>query len=118
MARILVADDEASVREFIARALEAEGHALTLAADGAEALARLQTGPFDLLLADIRMPVMDGIALALKAASEYPQLRILLMTGFSEERERAHNLEKLVHAVLVKPFDLAALRRAVNDALA
>ena len=60
-------------------------------ADGAEALDTLQRedGEFDLLLADIKMPVMDGIALALAAARDFPDLPILLMTGYADQRERA-----------------------------
>ena len=58
---------------------------------------------FDLLLTDVRMPVMDGIALALSAARERPELAILLMTGYADQRERAHNIEPLIHDVIPKP---------------
>jgi CheY-like chemotaxis protein len=70
MARILVAEDEAALRNQIVRALAAEGHDAIAAADGGEALDVLvrEGGRFDLLLTDIKMPVMDGIALALAAA--------------------------------------------------
>jgi len=66
---------------------------------------------------DIRMPIMDGIALSLAAARDFPDLTILLMTGYADQRERAHGLDALIHDVLPKPFALAALRGAVNDAL-
>jgi CheY-like chemotaxis protein len=64
------------------------------------------------------MPVMDGIALALAAARDHPRLVILLMTGYADQRERAYGLETLVHDVVSKPFSLATIREAVNDALA
>ena len=91
-----------------------------LRTDGAEALDRLVAakGEFDLLLTDIRMPLMDGIALALAAARDYPQLVILMMTGYADQRERASNLEALIHDVVQKPFSLAQIREAVNEALA
>src|SRR4051794_35590555 len=120
MARILIAEDEDSLRSLVARALAQDGHEVTTAHDGAEALDTLirAEGSFELLLSDIRMPIMDGIALALAAARDYPQLSILLMTGYADQRERAHGLEALIHDVVVKPFSLAAIRNAVRAALA
>ena len=120
MARILVAEDDDAVRALVRRALELDGHAVTTAEDGGEALEviRRDNGRFDLLLSDIRMPVMDGIALALAAARDFPALRILLMTGYAEQRERAHGLEAIVRDVVQKPFTLAEIRRAVAEALA
>ena len=75
-------------------------------------------GRFDLLLADIKMPIMDGIALALAAARDHPDLTILLMTGYADQRERAHGLDALVHDVITKPFTLVEIRQAVTGALA
>jgi CheY-like chemotaxis protein len=119
MARVLLAEDDMSVREFARRALESDGHAVTLAHDGGEAAQALsQSGMhFDLLLADVKMPVMDGIALALKVSRDRPYLPILLMTGFADQRERADGLETLVREVLAKPFTLDELLAAVGRAL-
>ena len=72
---------------------------------------------FELLLSDIRMPVMDGIALAHAAARAHPAVTILLMTGYADQRERAAGLDALIHDVISKPFSLGAMRRAVNEAL-
>lgn len=115
MARILIAEDEASVRSLVIRALQLDGHDVTETADGAEALEALNraAGAFDLLLADIKMPIMDGIALALAAARDYPALSIVLMTGYADQRERASGLEGLVHGVIAKPFTVADIRFAV-----
>lgn len=120
MARILIADDEDAMRSLVARAIAMDGHDITTAEDGAEALEILtrDEGNFDLLLTDIKMPVMDGIALALAAARDFPNLKILLMTGFADQRERASGLDAIVHDVITKPFAVADIRTAVADALA
>jgi two-component system cell cycle response regulator CpdR len=120
VARILIAEDEEAVRSLVVRILEMDHHQVTQAADGAaalDALTRAQ-GQFDLLLADIKMPIMDGIALALAAARDFPKLTILLMTGYADQRERAAGLDDLVHGIIAKPFTLAELRFAVAAALA
>ena len=77
MARILVAEDEEALRGYVQRALTQAGHSISAAADGAEALEVLtrEKGAFDLLLADIKMPIMDGIALSLSVARDYPDSR-------------------------------------------
>ena len=120
MSRVLIADDEDSMRTLVARAIAMDGHETVTAHDGAEALEILTEadGAFDLLLTDIQMPVMDGIALARSAARDFPDLTILLMTGFADQRERASNLNALVHDVVTKPFSVADIRTAVADALA
>ncbi len=119
MARILIAEDDDQVRGMVARALTEDGHATTAAGDGAEALDKLEraNGGFDLLLTDIKMPVMDGIALALAAARNHPELVILLMTGFADQRERAHGLDALIHDVIAKPFSLDQIKGTVKEAL-
>ena len=120
MPRILIADDEESMRLLVARAIALDGHEIVTAEDGAEALEILtrDSGAFDLLLTDIKMPVMDGIALALAAARDFPKVVILLMTGFADQRERASGLDAIVHDVITKPFAVADIRTAVADALA
>ncbi len=118
MARILVAEDDAAVSAFVTRALQHSGHEVTPTPDGGAALAALQSESFDLLLTDIVMPVMDGIALALKASKDHPAMKILLMSGFANERQRAHNLEALIHRVLEKPFTLEQICTAVAEELA
>lgn len=120
MSRILIADDEDSMRSLVARAIAMDGHDTVTAEDGAEALDILarEGGAFDLLLTDIKMPVMDGIALALAVARDFPALPVLLMTGFADQRERASNLSAIVHDVVTKPFSVVEIQRAVSGALA
>ncbi len=120
MARILLTEDDEAVRSFVKRALELDGHSVEVAEDGGEGVETLtrENGEFDLLVSDIKMPVMDGIALALHTARDFPELPILLMTGFADQRERANGLDALVHDVITKPFSLADIRKAVRDAIA
>ena len=119
MPRILIADDEDSMRSLVARAIAMDGHETVTAQDGAEALDILtrEGGTFDLLLTDIQMPIMDGIALALSTARDFPNICILLMTGFAHERQRAHNLEALIHRVVAKPFTLEEICAVVEEEL-
>ena len=119
MARILVAEDEQTVRELVTRALTQDGHEVEAVPDGAAALEKLAAAePFELLLSDIRMPVMDGIALALSAARDFPQVAIILMTGYAGERDRALGIDELVHDIVLKPFSLSDLKQRLRDALA
>ncbi|WP_332692345.1 response regulator [Devosia sp.] len=119
MARILVAEDDPSVRAFVVSALTMKGHEVVAEEDGglAAETAEAEAGRFDLLLSDIKMPIMDGIGLALHVAAKFPDMIIVLMTGFADQRERAHGLDALIYDVITKPFTLADLLAKVDDAL-
>ncbi|MCT8972267.1 response regulator [Microbaculum marinisediminis] len=117
---VLLVDDDDGVRTFVRRALEIDGYAVQEATDGAEALDLLR-GPArgaGLVLSDIVMPVMDGIALALNVARERPEVPVMLMTGYANQRERADGLDEIVHDVVLKPFTLAEIRARVRDVFA
>jgi CheY-like chemotaxis protein len=118
MARILLADDDGATRDLVRRALATDGHSVTSTQDGSEALEKLQEAPdgFDLLITDVQMPGLDGIALAEKGLAGCRQLRIILMSGFADELGRADHLK--VSRVLTKPFSLEQIRAAVKAALA
>ena len=120
VARILIAEDEPNVRALVTRALTQDGHDVIATADGSEALEAFTRAkkPFNLLLTDIKMPMMDGIALALSVARDDPELPILLMTGYADQRERASGLDALIHDVIAKPFTLFEIQSAVAGALA
>ena len=118
LARILVAEDDAAVQSFVNRALTHRGHKVTAVDDGLQALDALSDQSFDLLITDIVMPGLDGIELALKVTSDFPELPVLLMTGYSAERQRAHNLEELVCDVLIKPFTLQQICKAAERVVA
>jgi CheY-like chemotaxis protein len=119
MARILIAEDDDAVRELVVRALREDGHELVAVADGTSALDALSRhdGAFDLLLTDIKMPSMDGIALALATGRRHPDIAIMLTTGYADQRERAHDLDALVHDVITKPFSVEQIKGAVREAL-
>ena len=118
LARILIAEDEEAARILLSRALELDGHTIHAVADGAAALDYLQSGAdADLLLTDISMPVMDGIALALAVSRDRPALPVLLMTGFADQRERASGLDALIRGVIVKPFQIEEVRTKVRETL-
>ena len=119
MAKILIAEDDDALRGLVVRALSEDGHDLTATADGAAALDALPEhgGNFDLLLTDVKMPVMDGIALALATGRDHPEVAIMLMTGYADQRERAHGLDALVHDVIAKPFSVEQIKGAVREAL-
>ena len=118
MPRVLIAEDDTAVREFVRRALVHGGHHVQTAHDGLDALEVLGDSEFDLLITDIVMPGLDGIALALKVAKEWPQMAILMMTGFAAERQRAHNLDELIHQVIAKPFSLREICDSAEAAMA
>lgn len=117
--KLLITEDDDSVRSFLEMALALDGYDITLAHDGADAVEKLQEaeGNFDLLLSDIQMPIMDGIALALQVARDYPTMTIVFMTGYAHQRERAHGLDHLVYDVIMKPFTLADIRETVRKAM-
>lgn len=120
--RILVVDDEEAVRVFLKRALEHKGYDLTCVADGHAALRALQNaqnnGPYDLMISDILMPEIDGVTLALKASDACPDMGIMLISGYSDQRERAYNLEELIDGVMAKPFTMDLLGAEVKRILA
>lgn len=119
MARILLADDDKATRDLVKRALEADGHAVELTQDGTEALDRLTVAAdgLDLLVSDVNMPGIDGIELARRAIEKAPGLKLLLMSGFAEELERARTLPTDRLAIIPKPFTLDQIRSAVRDLL-
>jgi DNA-binding response OmpR family regulator len=119
MARILLADDDQATRDLVKRALETEGHGVDVTQDGAEALDKLrsQPGTIDVLVSDVHMPGIDGIALAGQAIEASPAIRVLFMSGFPEELERARSVKAVRLAVLSKPFTLEQVRAAVRALL-
>lgn len=104
MARILLAEDDDSLRGFLGRALERAGHDVVMCENGDDAIDALPNGPWDLLLTDIVMPGADGIEVARQAAVAQPELRIMFITGFAavalsaaQSAPQAKVLSKPVH---------------------
>jgi two-component system cell cycle response regulator CpdR len=108
MARILLAEDDAAMRQYLVRALEKSGYQVVSVDRGTAAIPHLEAGGFDLLLTDIVMPEMDGIELAQKAAVICPDIRVMFITGFSAVSLRAGQAVPNSR-VLSKPFHLRDL---------
>jgi len=116
--RILLAEDDDSMRGFLKRALERAGHDVIDFENGADALERLQEEPFTLLLTDIVMPRMDGIELARRAAEIDPELKIMFITGFAAVTLNNDASAPKDARVLSKPFHLKDLVAEVDRVLA
>jgi len=118
MARILVAEDDDAMRQFLAVALARSGHDVVAVGDGDSASRNIEQDDYDLLLADIRMPGVDGLELARAARVRMPQLPILLITGYAAEALGARDLIEQDVRVFSKPFHLHEIVRQVTHLLA
>lgn len=118
MCRILLAEDDDSMRGFLERALAKAGYEVIAFPNGEEAYERLQQEPFTLLLTDIVMPRMDGIELARRAAEIDPELKIMFITGFAAVILNNEATAPKEARVLSKPFHLKDLVREVERLLA
>jgi two-component system cell cycle response regulator CpdR len=116
--RILLAEDDESMRGFLARALERAGYDVIACDDGAAAFVRLKEEPFTLLLTDIVMPRMDGIELARRASELDPDLKIMFITGFAAVTLNSEVKAPKDARVLSKPFHLKDLVREIAKLLA
>ena len=116
MIRILLAEDDTSMREYLARALEKVGYIVTSVDRGTAALSLIETNSFDLLLTDIVMPEMDGIELAQRAASIAPDMRVMFITGFAAVALKSGAVSPQAK-VLSKPFHLRDLVDEVEKML-
>jgi two-component system cell cycle response regulator CpdR len=116
--RILLAEDDESMRKFLERALERAGYDVVSFGNGVEALARVHEEPFTLLLTDIVMPEMDGIELARRASEVDPDLKIMFITGFAAVTLNTENAAPSDAKVLSKPFHLRDLVNEVGLLLA
>ena len=120
MARILIAEDDTSMRNFLSLALTRAGHEVEMREDGLAALSALEEGlKFDLLLADIVMPGMDGIELSQKATVIAPALKVMFITGFAAVAlEKAGTAPQPGAKVMSKPFHLKDLVDQIENLLA
>ena len=116
--RILLAEDDESMRGFLERALAKAGYEVIAFANGKDAHERLQEEPFSLLLTDIVMPQMDGIELARRASELDPQIKIMFITGFAAVTLNTNSRAPKNARVLSKPFHLKDLVREIDRLLA
>ena len=118
MANILIAEDDKSMREFLSLALENAGHSVKSFHDGQEAFNHLKSNnKFDLLLADIVMPGMDGIELSKSATTIQPDIKVMFITGFAGVVLSQNDTELDASHVISKPFHLKDLVNQVEKIL-
>jgi len=115
--RLLIVDDNEGVRHLVSRWLERAGFAVEEARDGTEAVAMVRGNPPDVILADIRMPKMDGIELARAVKSEFPHIKIILMTAYSSPQTIAQARREGVDDYLEKPFTKDQVEKIATEVI-
>jgi excisionase family DNA binding protein len=117
--RVLVVDDEPSIRDLLSRTLDMAEYDVEVAPDGQSGVERLRLRDFDLLIADLRMPGMDGLTLIREARRFRAGLKVIIITGFSTESSAIEAVNLGVNGYLIKPFRvpqvLSAVARALGD---
>lgn len=115
--RILVVDDEASIRELLLKTLALAEYDVDLAPDGRTALDRLKIIPYDLLITDLKMPGVDGLTVIREARRFRPDLPVIIITGFSSEASAIEAVNLGVSGYLTKPFRVPRVLAAAAKAL-
>jgi excisionase family DNA binding protein len=115
--RILVVDDEASIRDLLAKTLALAEYDVDVAPDGRTALERMRLYPYDLLIADLKMPGMDGLAVIREAKRYKADLPVVIITGFSTESSAIEAVNLGVAGYLTKPFRVPQVLAAAAKAL-
>jgi two-component system cell cycle response regulator CpdR len=109
MARILLAEDDTQMRAFLSRGLRRAGHSVDAVGDGEAALMRATSANYDLLLADVVMPGIDGVELAKRVTVRQPRIRVMFITGFAAVALQDEGFAQKRPRVLAKPFHLRHL---------
>jgi DNA-binding response OmpR family regulator len=115
--RVLVADDEASVRDLLSKTLALAEYDVDLAADGRTAMDRLRAVPYDLLITDLKMPGVDGLTVIREARRLKADIPVIIITGFSTEASAIEALNLGVSGYLTKPFRIPRVLSAAARAL-
>ncbi|MDI6873585.1 response regulator [Candidatus Solincola sp.] len=113
--KLLIVDDNEGVRHLVSRWLERAGFHVEEASDGAEAVEMVRKEPPDVILADIRMPKIDGIELARIVKGEFPHVKIILMTAYSSPQTIAQAKREGVDDYLEKPFTKDQVEKMALD---
>lgn len=114
MKKILVVDDEESVRVILKQMLEQGGYSAEVASNGEEALAILKKSPFDMLISDINMPVMDGVALLSKSKDLYPKMPVIFVTAYGKDKIIMEAMKVGLADYIEKPFRIDDVNRIVK----
>ena len=113
MYHILVVDDEEMIRKLIAKYAVYEGHSVTEAADGMEAIEQVKNGTFDLMVIDIMMPELDGFS-ACREIRKFSQIPIIMLSARGEEYDKINGFELGIDDYVVKPFSPKELMLRIN----
>jgi len=116
-AHVLVVDDEQPIRELCARVLARAGYQVTVAPGGVEALQLIKDGTFDLIVCDLRMPVVSGLEVLEAAKALRPNIAVVLITGFGTSEMTARALQSGADRIVTKPFSPKELLDAVHKSL-
>jgi putative two-component system response regulator len=104
-ARILVVDDEASIGRLVSRLLEKQGYACTVCESASEAIERIESGPYELVVSDIMMPGMSGIELLARIKTNHPDIAFIMLTGIDDHQTAVRTLELGAFGYVIKPFE-------------
>jgi excisionase family DNA binding protein len=115
--RVLVVDDEASIRDLLTKTLALADYDVEAAPDGRAAVSRLRAGACDLLVTDLKMPGVDGLALIREARRLYPSLPVIIITAYSTEASAIEAIDLGVNGYLTKPFRIARILSTAARAL-
>jgi DNA-binding NtrC family response regulator len=115
MLDILLVDDEPPIRAFVEDALRDQGHRVTVAGDGAEAMARLDHRVYDLVISDVRLPKVDGLTLFSRIQNDAPSTQVILMTAYGSVNDAVNAIRQRAVDYLTKPFDLDELVKRVDQ---
>ena len=116
-ARILVVDDDESIRTVLATVLEEKGYTVDTAGSGNEGIEKTKTSFYNLALVDIRLPDMEGTQVLAKMKETAPEIRKIIITGYPSVQNAVDALNKGAHAYIMKPFDMDNVLRTIEEQL-
>jgi DNA-binding NtrC family response regulator len=117
IAKVLVVDDEEIARKNLDHILQKEGYIVVMAASGAEALEKMETSDFDVVLTDIRMENISGIEVLEKTKSRYPETEVVMVTAYASTDSATETLKKGAFQYIAKPFKISEIRVTVKQAI-
>jgi DNA-binding NtrC family response regulator len=118
IAKVLVVDDEEIARKNLDHILQKEGYIVVMAASGAEALEKMKTSNFDVVLTDIKMENISGIDVLVKTKSKYPETEVIMVTAYASTDSAMDSLKKGAFQYIAKPFKINDIRITVKQAIA
>lgn len=113
-AAVLIVDDEKIIRDVLARSVTREGYTVDQATDGRDALDKLAISPFDIVITDIKMPIMDGIELLKKVKAQYPEISVIVITAYGGSCTPADALKAGADRHITKPFKNFEIAEALH----